>query len=176
MKPFSHLSDEELGAALRQSLQALPDVPLALQRSAVALWPAGGLHTAVAVAVGAVLQRIAAVLSFDSWATPALASGMRSVRSPTRHLLFSAQGRDVDLRIAPAASGFALTGQVLGPDESGSVALLRQDGGEPARSAQLDALGEFRIEALSPGVYLLTLQVGGEEIALPPVEVGEPGR
>ena len=42
---------------------------------------------------------VQAVLSFDSWAQPVLAAGVRSGATDTRHLLFNAQGRDVDLRI-----------------------------------------------------------------------------
>ena len=172
MKPIAHLSEDELGQALHQSLQALPDAPAALQRAAIALLPPGGLPTLAQT----LLTRIAAVLSFDSWATPALAGGMRALRSPTRHLLFSAEGRDIDLRISPAADAFSLAGQVLGPDDSGSIELLAHGAGPaPARVTQLDALGEFRIEGLDQGRYTLTLRLGGEQIVLPPIDVGGPG-
>jgi len=121
------------------------------------------------------LRRVVAVLSFDSWAQPAPALGMRSLKAPTRHLLFSAEGRDIDLRIAPAARAFALTGQILGPDETGSVELAEIGGGAPARSVALDALGEFRIDDLERGRYVVTLRMGGDEIVLPEVDVGDGG-
>jgi hypothetical protein len=169
--PLDEAAAEAMGNRLRQALKSLPDAPLAMQRSAIGLWP--GVAPVWQAAAGAVLRRVAAALSFDSWAVPALAGGQRSLRSPTRQLLFSAQGRDVDLRIAPAGDGFSLAGQVLGPDDSGNVELQRLDvGGAAARRAPLDALGEFRIEGLGAGLYSLSLQLGGDEVLLPPFDVG----
>ena len=85
-------------------------------------------------------------------------------------------GRDIDLRISPAADQFALTGQILGPDESGQVELATQTGDgielADARVAALDALGEFRLDGVRGGTYRLTLRLGGDEIVLPPIEVG----
>ncbi len=185
MKLFETLTDDELHHQLQRAVQALPDAPLHLQRAAMGLWPEGGLAGAsslVALAQ-AVLTQIAGVLSFDSWAVPAAVAGMRSLRSPTRHLLYSAQGRDIDLRISPspvgsspASKAFAIAGQILGPDETGSVQLTAlQDGVTGERQTlltQLDEMGEFRIEGLVPGSYALTLQLGGDAIVLPPLQVG----
>lgn len=167
-----HADDDALGQRLHQAIQALPDVPPALQRAAIALWPAG------ASGLKAVMQHIAAVLSFDSWAAPAMAAGMRSLRSPTRQLLFSAQGRDVDLRIAPVGPTWSITGQVLGPDDSGWVELVRVQQGSgqvqtDVLTAALDSLGEFRLEALERGSYALSLHLGDDTLVLPPVAVGE---
>jgi hypothetical protein len=183
-QPIAHLqkaTDAEFSQQMRRALQALPDVPPALERSALALFPAPSALAAAAASLGnlahGVLTHITAVLSFDSWATPALAAGMRSLRSPTRHLLFSAQGRDIDLRIAPqtpAAEVFALTGQILGPDETGSIEVRRSgDAAGVLHSTALDDLGEFRIEGLAPGLYALSLRTATEQIELPPFEVGE---
>ena len=175
MKPVHSLSDDELSQQLQRALRALPDVPPALQRAAIGLWPGAGLAPTVAARLGGWLNHIRAVLSFDSWAAPALAPGMRSLRSSTRHLLFAAQGRDIDLRIAPDGSSFSLAGQILGPDESGTLALTRLDlAGSAALAATLDGLGEFRIEAVPPGLYQLSLQLGPDLIELPALQVGEP--
>jgi len=91
--------------------------------------------------------------------------------------LFTAKGRDVDVRITPAAGHFALTGQILGPDESGVVELASASGEgsgtESAKLATLDALGEFRLEGVRRGSYVLTLRLGEDEIVLPPIDVGE---
>jgi hypothetical protein len=116
-----------------------------------------------------------ASLSFDSWAVGTLAPGMRAVPSQTRHLLFTAMGRDIDVRIAPTAGHFQVTGQILGPDESGVVELAGASGDSSATShaAALDAMGEFRIEGVQQGAYVLTLRLGADEIALPPIDVGE---
>jgi len=172
MKPLAPLSDDAFSQLAGRAVRELPDVPPALTQAAIGLWPAAGPGAMLSALASAVVAQIQAVLTFDSWAAPAVAAGMRSLRSPTRHLLFSAQGRDIDLRIVPDASSFALTGQILGPDENGSVQ-LDGDGATP-RAAQLDGLGEFRIEGVGRGTYVLTLQLGGDRIVLPPVQVGEP--
>ena len=171
MKPLATLTDDEFSQLVGRAVRELPDAPLALQQAAIGLWPAAGPGAVLSALAKAVVAQIQAVLTFDSWTAPAVAAGMRSLRSPTRHLLFSAQGRDIDLRIVPEAGGFSLAGQILGPDESGSVQL---EGGGTPRSAVLDGLGEFRIEGIHRGTYVLTLQLGGDSIVLPSVEVGEP--
>jgi hypothetical protein len=123
------------------------------------------------------MRRVAAALRFDSRSVRAEASGMRARGSDTRHLLFGAKGRDIDLRITPCGSHFELAGQVLGPDEQGSVHLATTLRGatrsQSWQAATLDDLGEFHIDALVPGTYELTLQLGGEEIVLPPIDVGD---
>ena len=219
MTPHQPLSDDEFSQHLQRALQALPDVPLALQRAAIGLWPAAATTTtttsplSVSALAQALMNRIRASLTFDSWAAPAMAAGMRSLRSPTRHLLYTAQGRDVDLRITPVAGAgveagqesFTVSGQILGPDESGSVLLTRCEAHhrqsesasdkasdsasgsasgsqahahahahDPTASATLDALGEFRIDAVPPGRYQLVLQLGPDAIELPALQLGEP--
>ena len=173
-------SDDELGHRLQQALRALPDAPPGLLRAAIGLWPAGALVSGLHGAALGLLSRLSAVLAFDSWAAPASALGMRSLRAPTRQLLYTAQGRDIDLRIAPADLAFSLTGQVLGPDETGQLELTRlDDDAAPSpqapwvREAPLDALGEFRFEGLAPGRYTLTLFAGGCALELPPFDCGE---
>jgi hypothetical protein len=175
MKPVETLSDDEF-AHLVQRAVGLPDAPPSLVRAAIDTWPGTRSATLHSVAAAA-LRLVSAVLQFDSWAQPAVALGMRAASSDTRHLLFSAMGRDVDLRISPVADGFALTGQILGPDESGVVELA-PDSGEhadapDARIVSLDELGEFRLDGVQGGTYRLTLRVGGDEIVLPAVVVGE---
>jgi hypothetical protein len=178
MKPVQTLSDDEF-AHLVQRAVALPDAPPALVRAAIDAWPGARTATLHGVA-GAALRLVAAVLRFDSWAQPAVATGMRAGASDTRHLLFSAMGRDVDLRISPVADRFALTGQILGPDASGSVELAMQGGveaggaGAPGiHTAALDELGEFRLDGVPGGTYQVTLRMGDDEIVLPAIVVGE---
>lgn len=188
MKPIDDLSDDEF-AHLAQRAARLPDAPAALVRAALDLWPQSRLASApapvpwatLAAPAQAALRAVAAVLSFDSWARPALAAGMRSGETDTRHLLFTARGRDIDLRISPSAGGFALSGQVLGPDETGTVELAaaREPGraARPAaRQAALDELGGFRLDGLEQGTVWLTLRMGGDEIVLPPIDLGAPPR
>ncbi len=173
MKPVDLLSDDEF-AHLVQRAAALPDAPPALLRAAIGQWHAAQ-PSPVQGAVTAVLKRVQAALTFDSWASGPLAFGVRGVPSDTRHLLFSAMGRDIDLRITPAAGAFALTGQILGPDEAGIVELADESGAGrvDARVAALDELGEFRLDGVGAGTYVLTLRLGDDELVLPPLRVGE---
>ncbi len=172
MKPLHHTTDAEL-ACLAEQASRLEDAPPGWINAAVALWKVAP-RAAFKPAQPSLLTRITAALSFDSWATPALALGVRSMALDNRHLLYSARGRDIDLRITMAADRFALAGQILGPDESGQVELAplgAAPGAAWSQSAPLDALGEFRFDALGRGTYQLTLRVGGDEIALPPIVV-----
>ena len=192
MKPIDSLTDDEF-TELVQRAAGLPDAPPEMLRAATNLWPKTrpstlGNHAETAS------QIIYAVLSFDSWARPAVAFGMRSAGSDTRHLLFSAAGRDVDLRISRLADTFALAGQILGPDEAGTIELaadpsLTNAEANPAgsvadepddrqrligsRVTSLDELGEFRLDDVPAGTYRLTLRLGSDEIVLPPIVIGE---
>jgi hypothetical protein len=119
---------------------------------------------------------VLAVLSFDSWGQPALAAGLRSTGSATRQLVFSAEGCDIDLRISPSGERFAVSGQVLGPDDTGAVVLTPEQAEATVHEAALDALGEFHLADVAPGRYQLSLLLAGHEIVLPPFEVGSPSK
>lgn len=180
MKPIQQLSDDELARTLLRARRELPEAPVAWQEAAVALFQSTA--TSPLLDTAAALGRLVrAVLSFDSWAAPALAGGMRSLRSPTRHLLYSAEGRDIDVRISPQAGSsagqFSLSGQILGPDETGRIELSVLDDGlsAPPHAGALDDLGEFRIDGVPAGLYRLTLHVGDAPIVVQPLEVGVPG-
>lgn len=178
MKPVDQLSDDEFARLVRRAA-ALPDAPPSLIHAAIDQWHAARPSLLQATAKG-ILNRVAAALTFDSWAAGSLALGVRAVPSDTRHLLFTAEGRDIDVRIAPAGGRFEVTGQILGPDESGVIELAPASGGEldaaSARAVALDDMGEFRLEGVRPGAYVLTLRVGEDEIVLPSIDVGEQRR
>ena len=173
MKPIEALTDAEF-AELANLASRLPDAPPGWVDAAVALWKTAPRAAAKPTAP-TLFTRIAAALSFDSWAVPTLALGMRSFGLDNRHLLYSAKGRDIDVRITLAADRFALSGQILGPDESGEVELCSQGDTAPERRrvTLLDELGEFRLDDVDRGTYLLTLRMGTDEIVLPPIVVGE---
>ena len=85
MKPIATLTDDEFAELVRGAV-VLPDAPPALVRSAIALFrdaQPSPLMTAAAAAAG-VLQRIRAVLTFDSWATGPAALGLRSMPAQSR--------------------------------------------------------------------------------------------
>ena len=172
MKPFDRCSDAEFEALAREAAR-WPDAPPAWIRQALAAFPARTEATGLAGALRRVVQ---AVLAFDSFAQPPLAMGVRGLPSEFRHLLFNTPGRDIDLRLAPGAEGFQLSGQILGPDESGLVSAQAVADGRPtgaAHQAQLDAMGEFRIGGLRAGVYRLTLDLADEQVVLPDLHIGE---
>lgn len=162
------LSDDDLAAAARAAVRALPDAPDAWVQRAIGLFPAAA--SPLAAAAGSALRLLQAVLSFDSWAQPALAAGMRSAAVHTRHLLYSVEGRDIDLRVSPEGEAYTLAGQVLGPDDAGTLTLAAEDG--VAREAVLDPMGEFRLEGLAAGRYAVTLRLAADEVRLPPLDVG----
>lgn len=160
---------------------ALPDAPPALVHAAIGLWKTAAPAPA---ALPALWRRVVAALSFDSAAGGgALAMGVRGgagggMAGEVRQLLYTAGERDIDLRVSAGPSGWALVGQVLGPDSEGEVAVHRageEDEAERAlATAPLDALGEFRFDGVpaGDGALVLTLRLGEERIALPPLTLG----
>ncbi len=168
MKTPDQITDDEFAPLVRQAA-ALPDAPPELLMAAGALFAAPTLRNVTRSAT----RLLAAALRFDSWAGAPLAFGMRSQADDIRHLLFSAMGRDIDLRLSSSKEHFALTGQILGPDEAGRAELTAQRGSSaPSRVAAIDELGEFHLDNIERGTYMLTLHMGGDEIVLPPIEVG----
>lgn len=162
-------TDADIERSLRSS-RRLEDAPEHVIQRAIAVWQ----PRRQAAAAPGVVERLLAVLSFDSGAASPLAFGRRSAGGAMRQMLFSAQGHDIDLRISPAgeaqADRWLLSGQVLGPDARGVVGLtdaLDQAVGE----TPLDELGEFRLPAIAPGAYTVTLHLGASEIVLPSIRV-----
>ena len=174
MEPTSRLTDDELLRELRRAVQSLPDAPEPLLRAALALMAAA---PPLADRAALLVHRWLAELSFDSWSTPALATGMRSLRSPVRHLVYSAGEHDIELRVSGDAAGVSVVGQVLGPEAAGHIEAATEGGVALAtHRAPLDALGMFRLEGLAPGAYVLSLRLGDAEIVLPAFAVEEPDR
>ena len=172
MNPTDDLPEEEWLALVREAL-AMGDAPPRSVSGALELWRTHGPRRQAPDA----LRRWVAVLSSDSWAVTPQALGLRALPSDVRHMLFTADERDVDVRIAPQAEGFAVSGQHLGPDAGGSVELSWVAGGTPVPAplgSALNDLGEFRFDGVEPGTYLLTVRIGSDEIVLPPFDVGSP--
>jgi hypothetical protein len=203
MQPLEQLDDEALTAALRAS-RCLEDAPEAAIQRAIASWPAAP-RAAVATPAGGAWSRLRAVLAFDSAAQDRLALGLRGGASlqgePVRQWLFTAGEHDIDLRASPSARPrlWALSGQILGPQRTGSVTLRRlpaegdvegdagadagarsadfEDAADaadaaPAQTVAWNEWSEFHFDALEPGQYLLCLRSDEGELELPPVPVG----
>lgn len=187
MKPIEQLTDDELLLLLREA-SGLPDAPSSLIGRSISLMPA--VHSPLAQTARSAMRRVVAALTFDSWSGGTLAHGVRGVPVEVRHLLYSTLGRDIDVRVSPAADRFVLAGQVLGPDETGTIELLRAgadadphanpdtDADEsvmaaPVQVVDLDSMGQFRIEGIEHGAWTLRLRLGVDEIMLPPIALGE---
>jgi hypothetical protein len=160
--------DDEVLARRLHGTRYMVDAPESVVLKALALFEAR-------VPAPAPRSRLLALLQFDSAGASPLAFGMRSGGSAMRQLLFSLDGRDIDLRIAPAAQAgqFELSGQVLGPDDGGTVLLVRGDGSDE-RAAVLSELGEFRLPTVTAGTWHLTLDLGTLAIDLPPLDIPLP--
>lgn len=172
MSPTPDTPEDDWLDLVRQALAVRDSPPQTLQH-ALDLWRTHGPRPR-----GTPPQRRwGAVLSADSWALPQQALGLRAAPSDVRHMLFTANDRDVDVRVAPQAEGFALSGQHLGPNAGGYAELSWVSGGMPVTSplgTALNDMGEFRFDGVAPGIYVLTVRIGGDEIVLPPFEIGLP--
>lgn len=154
--------DAELAGTLRAS-RGLEDAPETLIQRAIHAWRP---RAAAAPAAPGPLRRLGATLRFDSLATPAPALGLRAGPDRMRQLLFATEARDVDLRLEPESGGrWRLSGQVLGPDEQGSAALLPEQG-EPQQVAW-NELAEFAFEPVAGAGCRLLLRGADWELELP---------
>lgn len=165
MKPYS-LSDDAISNTLRAESQQV-DAPEHVIQRAFTLW-----KPKTAQAPQTLLSKVFAVLKFDSLTVSPVALGVRSIGSTTRQMLFSAEGRDIDVRVAPRSSGsckkWDVIGQVLGPDDNGSVS-LRNASNE--WSSTLNELSEFHIEDVPEGEYQLMVMLNGSVIVLPDLKI-----
>jgi len=113
-------------------------------------------------------RRVLAGLRFDSAQRP-LALGVRAEQSGARQLLFLGAGHELDLRIAPADTLWAVTGQLLGPADAGEVVL---QGTAATWHGVLNELGEFTLPPVPGGSYMLSVRVAGLDIEVPDVTLG----
>ena len=138
---------------------AARDAPRDLLMSVIKLFPPGAPRP---------LQRIVATLIFDSRkAVPVF--GMRSVRSSSRQLLYSAQQTDLDLRITIQDEECILAGQVIREDCVGG--LVEISGPTGSVEASLNELCEFTLPALPIGYYSLKVRMSDIEIEIPELEL-----
>jgi len=136
------------------------DAPSSAIDRAVALFR---LKTAPTSAASDWRRRILAALIFDSMgAAPAF--GMRSGKSGTRQLFFSAEEYSVDLRIEPAGQVWLISGQVLGGSTDHGVAVL-QSTAEMSQTA-FNELSEFILPPVQVGTYKLVLNLANLDVEI----------
>lgn len=116
------------------------------------------------------LRRIVAAVTFDS-SSSAPAFGYRSGQSAARQILFAAEDSDIDLRLAPQADQWIVSGQVLGTACSGGEVELSAR--EKTTSTKLNDLCEFNLSAVPPGSYKLTMRFEDREIEIPELQIGK---
>ena len=114
------------------------------------------------------LRRLTAALSFDSL-NMAPAFGVRSGQAAPRQLIYSAEDKDIDLRLTFSNEMWVVTGQVLREDcVEGRVEIAGAGG---VRSAALNETCEFVLPAVSPGNYLLRVSMPDVLIEIPQLEL-----
>ena len=116
------------------------------------------------------VQRLVAALRFESTPlTPAF--GLRSAGSSERQMIYTVGDYDIDLRIAPSAAGWLLSGQVLGPGAETGAALL--SGGDAMLRTGVGEDAAFAFPPASAGEYSLTLTLGEIELVVEALRMGE---
>jgi hypothetical protein len=109
-----------------------------------------------------------ATLQFDSARAPA-AVGRRAGAPAERQLLFAVANYLLDLRVAPQADLWVVSGQLLGAEDGRQVEL---DGPAGTTHTALNDLSEFVLPPTPPGTYTLRLQLTDLEIMIAGLEVG----
>lgn len=159
--------DDSVVSALRAEATQL-DAPEHVVQRAFEIWRPR-------VAKATMLGKVLATLKFDSKALSPMALGVRSVSAAGRQMIFSAGERDFDVRISPNVSSgeprWEVTGQVLGPDETGTVVL---QGGGAEWLSPLNELSEFQFAGLPAGTYELSVSFDDSSVVLPAIEI--PGK
>lgn len=155
----------DIDAALHRS-RILADAPEALVLRAVALFQ----RRPRAVAAAPARQLVARLMHDSTWAGLALAA-VRHGQADTRQLLFGADGREVELRIAamPGTDRWHLSGQVLGPEDAGWACLSCADG--YSAQSTWSELSEFSFDDVPPGPCTVVLRGGDWELFLPDLTI-----
>jgi hypothetical protein len=158
----SQLDDDALERQLVASRE-LEDAPESLVLQAIALWD----QRPRPLAPPTMRRVLLAALSFDSTQPVTALAGVRA-HEEARHLLFSMEGRDVDIRIkrsgAGVAAGWIVSGQVLGPDQAGTTTIRC---GDFQATVQWSDLCEFHVEPVPPGECEVSLHTEDWEAVLP---------
>jgi hypothetical protein len=119
------------------------------------------------------LQRLVATLTFDSNLRPALGLRAATAPEPQRQLVYSTDAADVALHVRPRPHDgrFELNGQIFPSSsaDSGTFGVQLLEGASEVATTATNDLGEFRFEAVSPGVYEVLASNERVEIRVPSV-------
>ena len=114
------------------------------------------------------IRRIVAVLTFDSRSAGS-AFGMRSIRTPSRQLLYSAQDTDLDLRVSVQNEECVVTGQIIREGCAGGHVEI--SGETASATASLNDLCEFTLPPIPVGNYSLRVKMPDVEIEIPELDL-----
>ncbi len=162
MRSLIELTDADLERLMVEG-RSLLDAPEPTIQRVLAVW------RSPRPAAPGLLERLAAVLTFDSGGATALAFGARSSAAGVRQMFYSVDDREIDLRITRVKDlpMFKLSGQVLGPNSTGTFIVMPSGGQGDISSCPLTDLGEFVLAPLGPGRYHLRFELGETVIDLP---------
>ena len=153
------------------TLRSLQQVILTMKSDTSKDAPRDLLQSAISIfspARRAPLRHIIAILTFDSrLAGPAY--GIRSLRSTSRQLLYSAQGTDLDLRIIVQNDECLVAGQVIRADCVDGRVEISGDAG--SATASLNEVCEFTLPAIPLGNYSLSVKMPDVQIEIPELEL-----
>ena len=110
------------------------------------------------------LRRVVAILIFDSRSSSP-AFGMRSVRTASRQMLYSAQGIDLDLRVTVQNDECIVSGQVIRDGCTGGIVEI--SGATGSSETPMSELCEFTLPAVPVGNYSLIVRMLDLEIEIP---------
>jgi hypothetical protein len=119
------------------------------------------------------LRRLVATLTFDGNLRPALGLRAGAVPEPQRQLVYSTDAADVALHVRPRPHDghFDLNGQIfpVNSADSGTFGVQLLEGASEVATTATNDLGEFKFEAVSPGVYEVLASNERVEIRIPHV-------
>jgi hypothetical protein len=153
------------------TLRQLQQVILTMKSDTAQDAPRGLLHSAINIfspEKRTPLRHVIAILAFDSRvAGPAY--GIRSLRSTSRQLLYSARDTDLDLRVTVQNDECVVAGQVICSDcVSGQVEISGDAG---SAMASLNEVCEFTLPAIPLGSYALRIKLPDVQIEIPELEL-----
>lgn len=116
------------------------------------------------------VRRLIAVLSFDSSMNLAPAFGVRSGQTASRQLVYSVEGKDIDLRVVAKEDQWLIAGQVLGQECIGGEVNLEGESG--SASASISELCEFILPPVASGDYKLHVRFDRIELEISHLQIG----
>lgn len=129
----------------------------------------GIFNRSTATGEPSLLRRIVAALIFDSSANLTPAFGVRASQSTARQLLYSAEERDIDIRVTAEADKWIVAGQLLGGDcTEGRIEISGQSA---SAMVALNEMCEFSFPPLPSGNYSLRLRLPETELEISSFEL-----